>query len=60
MPKPTPTAEDHARAAIRAALRSTGRTQLWLAGRLYITTKHMSHMLTGRARISGRRPGGGQ
>lgn len=46
------TAEDRARAAIRAALHSTGHTQVWLAAQLRISEKHMSHLITGRARLS--------
>ena len=46
------TAEDDLRAQVRAAIVAARISQAEVARRLNLTTKHLSHMLTGRATLT--------
>ena len=40
------------RELLRAAVRDSGRKQVWIAQQLGVSTKHLSQMLTGRKELS--------
>ena len=44
-------AEEHLRTQVRAALKASGRKQVWIADKLDISTKYLSQMLTGRVSL---------
>jgi plasmid maintenance system antidote protein VapI len=40
------------RELLRAALKESGRKQVWIADQLHISQKHLSQMLTGRVELT--------
>lgn len=40
------------RKLLRAALKASGRKQIWIAEQLHISPKHLSQMLTGHAELT--------
>ena len=47
-----PDAEEQLRTQVRAALKASGRKQIWIAEKLGISPKHLSQMLTGRVSLT--------
>jgi transcriptional regulator with XRE-family HTH domain len=45
-------AEEQLRTQVRAALKASGRKQIWIAEKLGISPKHLSQMLTGRVSLT--------
>lgn len=40
------------REQLAAALKKSGRKQLWIAAQLHVSQKHLSHLLNGRAELT--------